>query len=161
VTKNKIKESSKKALKKLSTQGDKAMAKTLDEMTADELVVLFNKHSDTKVKKFKDKATALRRTIKLLKDKGIALPARVAKAAKAAKGSGPKKPRTGKMQKIRDLFSSRKKATLDEIIEVSGFDKHNAQSAMNILKNPGRTKPELMVKTEYDRATKTYVKVTD
>jgi len=149
-----------KALKTTAKKGDAKVTKSLEELSTQELVDLFNKHSDKKVKRFKDKATAVRRVTKLLKDKGIATPKKAAKATKSAKTKAPKEPRVTKTSKIRELFAGKKKShTLQEIMDYCGHDRHNTQSMMAILKNPNRTK-DLLV-TEYDRATKTYTLVDD
>jgi len=158
-TKKSLSNKSTKALKNVAKKGDADVTKALEDMSTDELVALFNTHSDKKVKRFKDKATAVRRVTKLLKDKGIAIPAKAAKAKASAKSKAPKEPRVTKTSKIRELFATKKSATLQEIMDYCGHDRHNTQSMMAILKNPKRTK-DLLV-TEYDRETKTYTLVED
>lgn len=152
----------KKALAKTAKTADKAVSKSLDEMNMAELVKLFNEHSDAKVKKFKDKPTAVRRLTKLFKDKGIALPRKTKAAVKRVKTDGDRKPRTeSKAEKIRELFRKKNSAHLEEIMEYCGHDLRNTQSMMCILNNPRRTKDEMMVKTTYDRKTKVYTLIED
>jgi hypothetical protein len=62
-----------------------------------------------------------------------------------------------KVSKIRSLFAKQNSATDQELIDKSGFDKRNLSVAMNILKNPKRTKNPLY--TFYDKMTKTYTLV--
>ena len=146
-----------KALAATAAAVDEVVTKALEDLEPEELVDLFNKHSDKKVKRFKDKATAVRRVTKLLKDRGIALPKKAAAAKRKTKT--PKEPRITKTSKIRELFANQKSATLQEIMDYCGHDNHNTQSMMCILKNPKRTKD--LLNTTYDRATKTYTLVED
>lgn len=131
------------------------MTKALHELTIGELTDLYNQHAPSKIKKFSDKATAVRRTAALLKEEGVKFP-----KPKRQNPKGQAKKKNGapsRMSLIRDLFSRKKKASRQEIMDATGWDERNAHTAMSILKNPERTKEPLV--TEYDRKTKTYTLV--
>ena len=64
-----------------------------------------------------------------------------------------KKPVT-KFQKVRDFFAKNKSGTLDTLMKISGFDERNMKTAMSILRNPKRTKNNLLV-TTWDREKRT------
>ena len=121
--------------------------KELKKLTLKEMINLYNGKvpEDKQVKSFKDRNTAY-----------AAFKALDKAEKKAAKGTIEKKPRDSKMGRIRLAFQEKPSYTLDELMEISKFDKANLMCAMSIFKNPQRTKPENLLVTEYDKATKTY-----
>jgi hypothetical protein len=70
------------------------------------------------------------------------------------KGKGP-----SKVSIIRELFTKKNSYTKEELMNASGYDVRNIHMAMNILKNPERTKPGKMLFTDYDKKEKTYTLV--
>jgi hypothetical protein len=62
-----------------------------------------------------------------------------------------------KFQKVRDFFAKNQVGTLDVLTKVSGFDERNVKTAMSILRNPKRTKTNLLV-TTYDREKRTFTR---
>ena len=87
-----------------------------------------------KIKKFESKAKAISRIKKLLPDK--------------------KERKASKMSIIREMFQDQASWTREEIMRRTGFDAKNAHAAMNVLKNPNRTKNPLTF--IYDRESQTY-----
>jgi hypothetical protein len=107
----------------------------LEKMTIKELTELYNSMAEgKKVKKFESKAKAIARVKKLLPEK---------KARKVTK-----------MSIIREMFQDKASWTRDQIMRRTGFDSKNAHAAMNVLKNPNRTKDPLNF--IYDRENQTY-----
>jgi hypothetical protein len=93
----------------------------LKKMTIKELTELYNTRTKgKKIRKFESKAKAIERVTKLL---------------------GEKKP--SKMNIIRVMFADKQSWTRQEIMKRTGFDAKNAHAAMNVLKNPNRTKNPL------------------
>ncbi len=78
-----------------------------------------------------------------------------AKVAKVAKKKGPVK--LTKFQRIRDFFAKNKVGTIEELMSASGFDERNVKTAMSILRNPNRTKNNLLV-TTWDREKRTFTR---
>ncbi len=62
-----------------------------------------------------------------------------------------------KFQRIRDFFAKNKSGTIEELMKASGFDERNVKTAMSILRNPNRTKNNLLV-TTYDREKRTFTR---
>jgi len=62
-----------------------------------------------------------------------------------------------KFGKVREFFSKNKSGTLDVLMKVSGFDERNMKMAMSILRNPRRSKNNLLV-TTYDREKRTFTR---
>jgi hypothetical protein len=107
----------------------------LEKMTIKELTKLYNSMAEgKKIKKFESKAKAIARVKQLLVDK--------------------KDPKVTKMSIIREMFQEQASWSREEIMSRTGFDAKNAHAAMNILKNPNRTKNPLNF--AYDRKTQTY-----
>jgi hypothetical protein len=107
----------------------------LEKMTIKELTELYNSMTKgKKIKKFESKAKAIARVKRLLPEE------------KVHKGS--------KMSIIRSMFEDEASWTRVEIMRRTGFDARNAHAAMNVLKNPNRTKNPLNFK--YDRENQTY-----
>jgi hypothetical protein len=108
----------------------------LKKMTIKELTKLYNSMTEgKKIKKFESKAKAIERVTKLI-----------------GENKPDKKP--SKMSIIRDMFADKASWTRDEIMRRTGFDAKNAHAAMNVLKNPNRTKNRLNF--TYDRENQTY-----
>ena len=99
-----------------------------------EQMIEYVKSKGKKVKKFESKAKAIARVKKLLPEK---------KARKVTK-----------MSIIREMFQDKASWTRDQIMRRTGFDSKNAHAAMNVLKNPNRTKDPLNF--IYDRENQTY-----
>ena len=107
----------------------------LEKMTIKELTELYNSMTEgKKIKKFESKAKAIARVKKLLPEK--------------------KEHKASKMSIIRSMFEDKTSWTREEIMSRTGFDAKNAHAAMNVLKNPDRTKDPLNF--TYDRETQTY-----
>ena len=107
----------------------------LEKMTIKELTELYNSNTDGKrIKKFESKAKAIARVKKLLPEK--------------------KERKLSKMGIIREMFQKQTSWTREEIMSRTGFDAKNAHAAMNVLKNPNRTKDPLNFK--YNRENQTY-----
>ena len=107
----------------------------LEKMTIKELTELYNSMAEgTKIKKFESKAKAIARVKKLLPEK--------------------KERKLSKMGIIRSMFEDKASWTREEIMSRTGFDDKNAHAAMNVLKNPNRTKDPLNFK--YNRENQTY-----
>jgi hypothetical protein len=107
----------------------------LEKMTIKELTELYNSMTEgKKIKKFESRAKAIARVKKLLLDK--------------------KKPKASKMSVIRSMFVDKASWTREEIMRRTGFDAQNAHAAMNVLKNPNRTKDPLNF--TYNRENQTY-----
>ena len=108
----------------------------LEKMTMKELTDLYNSMTKgKKIKGFESKAKAIKRVNKLLAE------------------SKPGK-KQSKMGIIRSMFQDQGSWTRDQIMRRTGFDAKNAHAAMNVLKNPKRTKSPLNF--TYDRETQTY-----
>ena len=107
----------------------------LEKMTIKELTELYNSMTKgKKIKKFESKAKAIARVKRLLPEK--------------------KEHKASKMSIIRSMFEDKTSWTREEIMSRTGFDAKNAHAAMNVLKNPDRTKDPLNF--TYDRETQTY-----
>ena len=107
----------------------------LEIMTIKELTELYNSMTEgKKIKKFESKAKAIARVKMLLPQK--------------------KDHKVSKMGIIREMFQDQASWTRDEIMRRTGFDAKNAHAAMNVLKNPNRTKDPLNF--EYNRENQTY-----
>ena len=107
----------------------------LKKMTIKELTELYNSMTDKKkIKKFESKAKAIARIKKLLPEK--------------------KQRKLSKMSIIREMFLKQASWTRWEIMRRTGFDAKNAHAAMNVLKNPNRTKDPLNFK--YNRENQIY-----
>ena len=107
----------------------------LEKMTIKELTEFYNSMTDgKKIKKFESKAKAVARVKKLLPEK--------------------KKRKASKMSIIREMFQDQESWARDEILRRTGFDAKNAHAAMNVLKNPNRTKNPLNF--TYNRKNQTY-----
>jgi hypothetical protein len=107
----------------------------LEKMTIKELTELYNSMTEgKKIKKFESKAKAIARVKMLLPQK--------------------KDHKVSKMGIIREMFQDQASWTRDEIMRRTGFDAKNAHAAMNVLKNPNRTKDPLNF--EYNRENQTY-----
>ncbi len=107
----------------------------LEKMTIKELTELYNSMTEgKKIKKFESKAKAIARIKKLLPEK--------------------KERRVSKMSIIRSMFEDKASWTREEIMSRTGFDAKNAHAAMNVLKNPNRTKSPLNF--TYNRENQTY-----
>ena len=107
----------------------------LEKMTIKELIELYNSMTEgKKIKKFESKAKAIARVKMLLPQK--------------------KDHKVSKMGIIREMFQDQASWTRDEIMRRTGFDAKNAHAAMNVLKNPNRTKDPLNF--EYNRENQTY-----
>ena len=107
----------------------------LEKMTIKELTELYNSMTEgKKIKKFESKTKAIARVKKLLPEK--------------------KDRKMSKMGIIRQMFQDKASWTREEIMSRTGFDAKNAHAAMNVLKNPDRTKDPLNF--EYDRKNRTY-----
>lgn len=108
----------------------------LEKMTIKELTELYNSRIEgKKIKKFESRAKAIERVTKLL---------------------GENKPdkKHSKMSIIREMFQEQASWTRQEIMKRTGFDAKNAHAAINVLKNPNRTKNPLNF--TYDRENQTY-----
>jgi len=104
-------------------------------MTIQELTELYNSMAEgKKIKKFESKTKAIARIKKLMPEK--------------------KEGKVSKMGIIREMFQEQASWTREEIMSRTGFDAKNAHAAMNVLKNPNRTKDPLNF--EYDRKNQTY-----
>ena len=111
----------------------------LGKMTIKELTKLYNSMAEVKkIKKFESKAKAIARVKKLLPEK--------------------KERKISKMSIIRSMFEDKASWTREEIMSRTGFDAKNAHAAMNVLKNPNRTKDPLNF--SYNRESQTYKLVT-
>ena len=107
----------------------------LEKMTIKELAVLYNSLTEgKKIKKFESKAKAVARIRKLLPKK--------------------KDRKMSKMSIIRAMFVDKRSWTRQEIMKRTGFDAKNANAAMNVLKNPSRTKNPLNF--TYNKENQTY-----
>ena len=107
----------------------------LEKMTIKELTELYNSMTEgKKIKKFESKAKAIARVKMLLPQK--------------------KDHKVSKMGIIREMFQDQASWTRDEIMRRTGFDAKNAHAAMNVLKNPNRSKNPLNF--TYDRKNQTY-----
>ena len=107
----------------------------LKKMTIKELNKLYNSLTEgKKIKKFESKAKAIDRVKKLLPER--------------------KERKASKMNTIREMFQEQASWTREEIMSRTGFDAKNAHAAMNVLKNPNRTKDPLNFK--YNRENQTY-----
>ena len=107
----------------------------LEKMTIKELTKLYNSMAEgKKIKKFESKAKAIARVKKLLPEK--------------------EERKVTKMSIIREMFQDQASWTREEIMKRTGFDAKNAHAAMNVLKNPNRTKDPLNF--TYDRKNQTY-----
>ena len=107
----------------------------LEKMTIKELTELYNSIAEgKKIKKFESKAKAIARVKKLLPER--------------------KDRKVSKMSIIREMFQAQASWTRDEIMRRTGFDAKNAHAAMNVLKNPNRTKDPLNFR--YNRKNQTY-----
>jgi hypothetical protein len=107
----------------------------LEKMTIKELTELYNSMTEgKKIKKFESRAKAIARVKKLLPEK--------------------KEHKVSKMGIIREMFQDQASWTRGEIMSRTGFDSKNAHAAMNVLKNPKRTKDPLNF--TYDRENQTY-----
>jgi hypothetical protein len=107
----------------------------LEKMTIKELTELYNSMAEgKKIKKFESKAKAIARIKMLLPEE--------------------KDRKVTKMSIIRGMFQDQASWTREEIMRRTGFDAKNAHAAMNVLKNPKRTKDPLNF--EYDRENQTY-----
>jgi len=107
----------------------------LEKMTIKELTELYNSMAEgKKITKFESKAKAIERIKKIL----------------------PKRDerKVSKMSIIRSMFEDKGSWTRDEIMRRTGFDARNAHAAMNVLKNPNRTKNPLNF--AYDKNSQTY-----
>ena len=165
------------------------MVPKLTEMSAKELVELYNRYSDSPIKKFESKETGIMRTRKLLRDaipkdgeefppdvfvwcpaleKNIPLShceERQAKGerckdhlgedgrverkcpfrkAKRSRRDPNKPPRVTKVGLIRKAFAEKKEHSIEDLQNITGYDIHNVRTAMNILRNPNRTKDPLV-----------------
>ena len=109
----------------------------LKSMSSKELVALYNKHASKKVKKFKDKATALKRVKSVLpKEKGTA-----AKGERKKRGMHFVFPFSGEVREVRSAESLRgqcvtllkKGATFDQIQKLcASFDKKRGVTSESI-----------------------------
>jgi hypothetical protein len=107
----------------------------LEKMTIKELTELYNSMAEgKKIKKFESKAKAIARVKKVLPEK--------------------KRRKVSKMSIIREMFEDQASWTREEIMSRTGFDAKNAHAAMNVLRNPNRTKDPLNF--TYDRKNQTY-----
>ena len=107
----------------------------LEKMTIKELTELYNSMTKgKKIKKFESKAKAIARVKKVLPEK--------------------KRRKVSKMSIIREMFEDQASWTREEIMSRTGFDAKNAHAAMNVLRNPNRTKDPLNF--TYDRKNQTY-----
>ena len=107
----------------------------LEKMTIKELTELYNSMAEgKKIKKFESKAKAIARVKKLLPEK--------------------KERKVSKVSIIREMFQEQASWTREEIMRRTGFDAKNAHAAMNVLKNPNRSKNPLNF--TYDRENQTY-----
>ena len=107
----------------------------LEKMTIKELTELYNSMAEgKKIKKFESKAKAIARIKKLMSEK--------------------KERKISKMSIIREMFQDKGSWTREEVMRRTGFDAKNAHAAMNVLKNPNRTKDPLNF--AYDRKNQTY-----
>ena len=107
----------------------------LEKMTIKELTKLYNSMAEgKKIKKFESKAKAIARVKKLLPEK--------------------RERKVTKMSIIREMFEKKASWTRQEIMSRTGFDAKNAHAALNVLKNPNRTKDPLNF--TYDRKNQTY-----
>jgi hypothetical protein len=96
----------------------------LEKMTIKELTELYNSMAEgKKIKKFESKAKAIARVKKLLPEK--------------------RERKISRMSIIREMFQEQASWTRQEIMSHTGFDAKNAHTAMNVLKNPNRTKNPL------------------
>lgn len=113
----------------------------LDAMKISELAELFNKITGKQIKKFKDKATGIRRVTEALKE---AAPAKAPKAKKATGGPRVRKPfdiapeaevtepREGsKRCAVRDML--KKGATLETVMETIGWDRRTALEGIRLV----------------------------
>jgi hypothetical protein len=106
-----------------------------EKMTIKELTKLYNSMAEgKKIKKFESKAKAIARVKKLLLEK--------------------KDRKVTKMSIIREMFQDKASWSREEIMRCTGFDAKNAHAAMNVLKNPNRTKDPLNF--TYDRENQIY-----
>jgi len=107
----------------------------LEKKTIKELTELYNSMTNgKKIKKFESKAKAIVRLKKLLPER--------------------KDRKVSKMSIIREMFQDRVSWTREEIMSLTGFDSKNTHAAMNVLKNPNRTKD--LLNFTYDRKSQTY-----
>jgi hypothetical protein len=122
------------------------------------LVDLYNQvTTETPVKKFQDKETAIRRVyaalIQCAEEKTM---------EETSKGGNEKAPKAKKLSyhdKIRAHFKDHDTATVDEIMAITGADKRNAKVAMNIICNPKRVKNPM--KFNYTKSIQLYYLLDD
>lgn len=120
------------------------------------LVDLYNQvTTESPVKKFQDKETAIRRVY-------AALISRAEEKTMGKEGGNEKAPKEKKLSyhdKIRAHFQDHDTATVEEIMAVTGADKRNAKVAMNIICNPKRVKNPMAF--GYVKSTQTYYLLDD
>ena len=109
-----------------------------EEMKMKELVSFYNQNTQgKKITKFESKEVAIKRVQELLQVT-----------------SSPENKAKSKMGMIREMFAEKDLWQKQEIMDRVGFDSRNTNAAMNVLKNPTRTKSPLA--TEYDRKSQAY-----
>jgi hypothetical protein len=107
-------------------------------MKMKELVSFYNQNTQgKKITKFESREIAIKRIQDLLKVT-----------------NRPEHKAKSKMGMIREMFAEQGTWKKQEIMDRVGFDFRNTNAAMNVLKNPTRTKSPLA--TEYDRKSQTY-----
>jgi len=139
------------SLTSISKKGDEKTMKKLEDMTMKELVDLHNKHADAKVKNFQTKAVAVRRTMALLKEKGVS-PAQEMKETKTRTKKSGKEPRATLAGAVRNLFDGKKSVKKADIAKATGLDDHHVSLLMGRLK---RRKVHALV-TQFNSDTEAY-----
>lgn len=73
--------------------------------------------------------------------------------------AGPLLPKAPtKSDLLRSAFDEKEKWTLEELLDRTGYDTQNLKTAMGIMRNPGRTKPEQLMNILFDRDEEVYYK---
>jgi len=68
--------------------------------------------------------------------------------------TGPKK--KTKTALLREAFAEQPTWAQDDLLTKTGYDARNLNTALAIMRNPKRTKPDLILEVKFDRAAKTY-----
>ena len=76
--------------------------------------------------------------------------------AKKAKATKSNYGTVTKISLLRAAFAKKKVWTRDDLCKATGYDNRNVHTALAILRNPNRTKPDHMLVTEVDRAESVY-----
>jgi hypothetical protein len=125
--------------------------KSVNEMTLRELTALYNlENPGNKRKCFSDRKAASAAITKARAKKGVTASATKGVAKGVAKDAAKNEKPESRCAMIRDLFSRRKSAKVEELMELTKWDRRTVHCAM-----AGMRKSDRLV-TAYDRATSTY-----